>query len=78
MSITTRSDSFGIREPPVYADPYRNSGLHGNLLVFFFRGANPPLEVLSSLNISASDLHLLSAPNTTFSDLNATAYITDA
>ena len=61
-------------------DSYRVTGRYGNLKLFLFgRGTDPTLEMLANLNLSASDLSLLSALNdTTFSNLNASLPVTDS
>lgn len=57
----------------------KSLGFHGDLVVFFFgRGRNLPQEVVSSLNMSTSDLSMISAPNTTLTNLNATLPVANA
>ena len=47
-------------------DTYLFPGFHKSLTLFLFgRGTDPPPEMLSSLNLSSSDLSMLSISNTT-------------
>ena len=48
------------------------------MLFFFGRGTDPPPEILSSLNISASDFDRIPTLNATLLSHNSTALITDA
>ena len=60
-------------------DPFCIIGVHGTLMMFLFgRGRDPPPEILSSLNISASDFQRIPTINATLSNYNSTALATDA
>ena len=47
-------------------------------MFFFGRGTDPPPEILSSLNISASDFDRIPTLNATLLSHNSTALVTDA
>lgn len=54
------------QQAPIKTASYFFSGVHGNMVLFLFgRGSDPPPEILSSLNMSSSDLSMLSIFNTT-------------
>ena len=47
------------------------------MMFFFGRGTDPPPEILSSLNISASDFERIPTLNATLLGQNSTALVTD-
>lgn len=47
-------------------------------MFLFGQGEDPPLEMLASLNMSTSDLKMLSAFNRTFSGLDTPPPVTNA